>query len=479
MAFSLFGIPVSIRIWFLLFAVLLNPPRDWGRDSLIRTAVWVIVVVASVLVHELGHAAVFRIFGIRSAIDLYGLGGMTIPLDASGPLPPWKNILVSLAGPVAGLLLGVVTLVAALIWPPSTETFADELVRFLLFANFGWSVLNLLPLTPLDGGHVVQALVELAVGRDRAFVWVHRWSIVGGIGLAILALATSLPGAFIGLWAALGSWQALAAGNPWRAAPAPRAPPRTTDAATMNALLEHAWAAVFAGRAEEALARCRDVLATTDRPEVARQAIEISAWAHLERGDEEAALAALEHMPAGQSPSRLLAARLQMARGAITEGLRGLEEAFAAEPGPLSARVLAAAVAEHGNPKRFVELVRAAPAESLDAATLDTVSAQMFYAGSYDAAFALAALAFERHGRSEAAYNAACSLARAGRPDEGLDWLRRAIDAGFRDLAQVDADEDLAPLRSLAGYAEVRRRLEEASRSGSPPPSSPGGGSGG
>jgi len=46
-----------------------------------------------------------------------------------------------------------------------------------------------------------------------------------------------------------------------------------------------------------------------------------------------------------------------------------------------------------------------------------------------------------------ARYNLACSLARAGMPDEAIDSLSRAILLGYDDLAHMEADPDLEPLR--------------------------------
>ena len=46
-----------------------------------------------------------------------------------------------------------------------------------------------------------------------------------------------------------------------------------------------------------------------------------------------------------------------------------------------------------------------------------------------------------------ARYNLACSLARAGRPDDAIDALSRAILLGYDDLAHMEADPDLESLR--------------------------------
>ena len=47
-----------------------------------------------------------------------------------------------------------------------------------------------------------------------------------------------------------------------------------------------------------------------------------------------------------------------------------------------------------------------------------------------------------------ARYNLACSLARAGCPDEAIDALSRAILLGYDDIAHMESDPDLESLRT-------------------------------
>lgn len=55
-------------------------------------------------------------------------------------------------------------------------------------------------------------------------------------------------------------------------------------------------------------------------------------------------------------------------------------------------------------------------------------------------------------------YNLACSLALLRRHRAALAELRRAVDLGYRDLAWLEQDPDLARLQ---GYADFQRILDE------------------
>ena len=172
--FSFAGVPVRIEPFFFVVTALLGYT---GAQDLQLTVIWVIVVLGSILIHEFGHAAAFKKFGISSSIVIHGMGGTT---SGSGRLSTGQSVFVSLAGPFAGLALGFLVLglnLAGVI--PDTDTIAYT-VGALLWVNLGWSVLNLLPILPLDGGHVVESLV------------VHRWKQAGQKAVYVLSILTAV-----------------------------------------------------------------------------------------------------------------------------------------------------------------------------------------------------------------------------------------------------------------------------------------------
>jgi len=143
--FRLGPFPVVVEPTFWLLSLFLASGLSW------LSLAWAAIVFASVLVHELGHAVAARRFGSPASIRLYALGGLT----SYRQLPSRKQrILVSLAGPGAGFVLGLLVLALHLLLPPARPWALSVTVRALLWVNFGWGVVNLLPVPPLDGGQV-------------------------------------------------------------------------------------------------------------------------------------------------------------------------------------------------------------------------------------------------------------------------------------------------------------------------------------
>ncbi|MEI7781482.1 MAG: site-2 protease family protein, partial [Planctomycetota bacterium] len=111
--FPVRGIPVRVSAWFWVAAALLGWNVCQGlaegdqRELLRYLAAWVGVVFASILVHEMGHALAYRMFGQSAHIVLYHFGGLAIPdqWGRRGARRPIERLIVSAAGPLAQLAL--------------------------------------------------------------------------------------------------------------------------------------------------------------------------------------------------------------------------------------------------------------------------------------------------------------------------------------------------------------------------------------
>ncbi|HVT08218.1 MAG TPA: site-2 protease family protein [Polyangia bacterium] len=116
------------------------------------------MLLAIIFVHELGHWLAMRAFGHDDAqiafIPMLGAATTTRkPFQKR-----WQEVVMLLAGPVPGLVAGIVA--CAL---PATRHHPD--VRMAALMAVGINALNLLPLHPLDGGRILHAVVT--AGRPR------------------------------------------------------------------------------------------------------------------------------------------------------------------------------------------------------------------------------------------------------------------------------------------------------------------------
>ncbi len=127
-------------------------------------------IFALVLVHELGHATLVRIFGGRVvAITMHGFGG---ECSYVGHLTWPQRVVIAWGGVLGQAALGLLAL--ALAWArlfPRTAFFL-ALEHALVTSNFAVAAFNLLPIPPLDGARAwaVVPLARDALSRARA-----RW----------------------------------------------------------------------------------------------------------------------------------------------------------------------------------------------------------------------------------------------------------------------------------------------------------------
>ena len=163
--FRLLGFPVRVSPYFFLIAALFGYSftMQIGKP-VVHLVVWIVLMFLSILLHEMGHALAYRLFGSPSEISLHGFGGYAIGYP---PRQPWKRIIISFAGPLAQLLLaGVVWLSAFLTgWPLKSDLLTDTFF-FLLLMNIFWPIFNLLPMLPLDGGNIMREVFAILRFRN-------------------------------------------------------------------------------------------------------------------------------------------------------------------------------------------------------------------------------------------------------------------------------------------------------------------------
>jgi membrane-associated protease RseP (regulator of RpoE activity) len=174
--FKIGSIPVAVEPWFWLSGLVLNPQDLQGP----RIVLWLLIYFVSILVHEMGHALAAIAFGARASVTLHSFGGVTRP---TLKFSRWRDIAMTLAGPGAGFVLGALS-VAALYVVPNLPPLALWALQRLMFVNFLWGVMNLLPIPPLDGGHVLLGLMGRRHERTARIVGVVAAGLVALYGFS-------------------------------------------------------------------------------------------------------------------------------------------------------------------------------------------------------------------------------------------------------------------------------------------------------
>lgn len=180
---SIVGIPVKVHATFLMLLVLVY----FAGYTLVGTGgiegvIFVVLVFASVVFHELSHSMVARYYGIKVVdITLLPIGGVA-RMD-NPPERPTEEIVIAAAGPAASLFLAFCLWFASDI-VGSGVTITDFSVKGSLLAqltavNLILALFNLIPAFPMDGGRVLRGLLGLylspftatriAVGIGQAF----------------------------------------------------------------------------------------------------------------------------------------------------------------------------------------------------------------------------------------------------------------------------------------------------------------------
>jgi Zn-dependent protease len=143
-----------------------------------------ILLLLSLLVHEIGHALVAKDEGIGvTSMGLTLWGGVT--RMESSPTTAGSEFRVAVVGPIATAACGVVFLVAAYLMPDGgVPGLAGDVLRWVGELNLILAVLNMVPAAPLDGGRVLSAAIWRATrSQTVALTWSSGIGVVLGMAL--------------------------------------------------------------------------------------------------------------------------------------------------------------------------------------------------------------------------------------------------------------------------------------------------------
>lgn len=188
--FTLFRVQVSIHpsLWVML--VLLSGLFTGFAAGVAGAALFGVALFFCLFAHEMGHALVGRMLGGgEPVVYLAWLGGDCC--NETARLTRLQGVLMTAAGPLASVCLPLV-----LVWPAVSLVAGDAWVGFLTTLGFAlglvpvglaevsppmvllfgvylvricvwWSLLNLLPVYPLDGGRIMHGLMSSTQNMHR------------------------------------------------------------------------------------------------------------------------------------------------------------------------------------------------------------------------------------------------------------------------------------------------------------------------
>lgn len=194
------GIDLKIHLTFLFIFIWIGFSTLMAGGAVAAMLTNILLILAlffCVVMHELGHALMARVFGISTRdITLLPIGGVA-RLEKM-PEDPKEEFLVAAAGPLVNVVIAGILFTGLMLagFFTNTTNLFNNLDNFwlqLLAANGILVLFNLIPAFPMDGGRVLRAI--LAANMD--YVKATRIAANIGRGFAVLM---GIAGFFINPW---------------------------------------------------------------------------------------------------------------------------------------------------------------------------------------------------------------------------------------------------------------------------------------
>jgi Zn-dependent protease len=156
---KLFGTPLiltrSFFFGFVYFSIAIAWNNTWIEGISITTALFGIVFL-----HEVGHLVVSKLVKIPAKnLTLMVVGGMVEFYDDYEQYTPLKKLLITLGGPLVNVIIMFIIGFDVNVVDGHPDTILDSVKAI----NIVLLIFNMLPLYSLDGGRIVQTLIELKV----------------------------------------------------------------------------------------------------------------------------------------------------------------------------------------------------------------------------------------------------------------------------------------------------------------------------
>lgn len=174
------GIKISVHPFFVIIML---------ASVLTGHFLELIALFTIVFIHELGHVFAARCFGIQVlAIQMLPFGGVAEMEDMSH-LTARREIAIALAGPLQNILMIGVSLLLHVcgLWE-------GAFYLYFIYSNLLIALFNLLPILPLDGGKVSQALISSILPFHLTLVYSLRISLLFSFMVVIYSVLPPILG---------------------------------------------------------------------------------------------------------------------------------------------------------------------------------------------------------------------------------------------------------------------------------------------
>jgi Zn-dependent protease len=349
--FRIAGIQVYLHWSWLLVAYFQIVRRVNPYQSISWNIIEYLALFGIVLLHEFGHALACRqVGGIANRIMLWPLGGVAF---AQPPPRPGATLWTIAAGPLVNVVLVPITMVAYFFaLRAGIKGDNPDFVHFLLsimVINIGLLVFNLLPIYPLDGGQILQALLWFLIGQARSLMAAGILGLVAAGGVLAFALLV-LRDTWLVVVALFIAWQA------WRGF---RVGMKLQQMQPTLDLMNQGQAAFKAGNYDEAIELFSQVIESGGEPGVLATALSNRGLAECRRGrwqhaieDQEEALRLQPHLAGAHNNLAWLLSTCPV--DSLRDGEQAVEHALWACKAtgwavPACVGTLAAAYAESGD----------------------------------------------------------------------------------------------------------------------------------
>jgi len=169
------GIDVDVHATFallILYVAIVEYQRTRSLTAVALMVAFILVVFASVVAHEFGHALTAKRYGVATrGITLLPIGGVA-RLDRL-PSQPQQELAIAIAGPIVSAAIALfiyasLRLTGTPIAGADGDLAGTGFLARVMWVNVAIVLFNLLPAFPMDGGRILRAALAIKLGSVRA-----------------------------------------------------------------------------------------------------------------------------------------------------------------------------------------------------------------------------------------------------------------------------------------------------------------------